>query len=488
MDVQIGRTYRLVPRGEHGLSCDGEGLALGGVALVWRSADPSLQYQVRSLDELSKVLGLAYGQQSPDAVQQRHRGLIRAAARLEAGDLALASIEAVMIGFPDLTPPAMAKLAKFADLEKAGDAWRTEPRIPAGQSGGGQWTTGGAEDDLGGADNAAAGDGDDTNDAGRPRPESASARGSKSLLDDGVFHPGKDEPVLVPTAGAQDADEGFRNGIGGNEPPTDFMSLLDVFPGLKDEPGVAILAPVDNFLNISGAADGANLAASEAEYSKLYNQILALDPTFRDEELQRQDQMSWQGRANAIDNLLMQRAATYYRVRGDIRPLQVETLRSLQKFANESYEQAVQEYNAGKLQVSLSREEAIGNRIDKLVRDRLKLTYQVARIAFGRSQNITINSRDVSSRDRSYRRPDARLGKVSFDWSLAIKTLSNAQIRGFFRADSEPDYVVIVRPSQLGQRATYLIRRPPGEIRKGELWDEELRTFLRELSVSLWTG
>ncbi len=53
-------------------------------------------------------------------------------------------MEALMIGFPDFGPPAMAKLAKLAGVEKAGTAWQVQPRLPAGQHGGGQWTTGGA--------------------------------------------------------------------------------------------------------------------------------------------------------------------------------------------------------------------------------------------------------------------------------------------------------------------------------------------------------
>jgi hypothetical protein len=58
-------------------------------------------------------------------------------------DVALAGIEAVMLGLPDLTSDAVAKLANLADLEKGGDSWRNEPRVPPGQTEGGQWTTGG---------------------------------------------------------------------------------------------------------------------------------------------------------------------------------------------------------------------------------------------------------------------------------------------------------------------------------------------------------
>src|SRR5579883_1029121 len=143
MNLPLGRPFRLVARGEPGASCDKDGLALGGVPLVWRdTSEGRHRCEVRSLGDLSKVLNLAYGRQQSDVVARCHRGLVRVAARLEAADLALASMEAVMIGFPDLAPAAMAKLAKLADLEKAGAAWQTEPRIPAGQPGGGQWTTG----------------------------------------------------------------------------------------------------------------------------------------------------------------------------------------------------------------------------------------------------------------------------------------------------------------------------------------------------------
>jgi hypothetical protein len=109
------------------------------------------------------------------------------------------------------------------------------------------------------------------------------------------------------------------------------MTLQDTFPGLKNQPGLAIaLAPIDSFLGVSGAADGANLSASEAEYAKLYSQIRAIDPTFRDDELQPLSAMTWQGRNNVINSLRMKRAAAYYRVRGNIGPLQVETLRFVQ--------------------------------------------------------------------------------------------------------------------------------------------------------------
>jgi hypothetical protein len=140
------RAYRLSERGGPGLACDENGLALGGVNLarVGRDANGAARGEVRSPGEVGKILRLAYGTLADVEVRRVHRGLCRAAAWIEAGDLGLAGIEAVMPGLPDLAPDAMAKLAVVADLEKgANTAWETEPRMPSGQSGGGQWTTGG---------------------------------------------------------------------------------------------------------------------------------------------------------------------------------------------------------------------------------------------------------------------------------------------------------------------------------------------------------
>jgi hypothetical protein len=416
---------------------------------------------------------VAYGPQSLEVVQRCYRGLKRAAAQLEDGDVTRASLEAVMIRFPDLAPQAVAKLAGLTNLQKGGTAWEDQPRVPAGQTDGGQWTA-----DGGGS----AADADDTAAVGA-RTQSTQADRPTSPFDPGVYHPSQDKPRVVLTAGSEDAEEGFRQGIGGNEPPYDPMTLQDIFPGLKNEPGLAVpLAPVDSFLGFSAVADEANLAATEGLYFGLVKQIRAIDPTWHDDELFPPGGiagLSVQGRNNLINSLRIQRAVAIYQTRGDIRPLQVETFRFLQGAVDEAYEEAVQKYNRGDLKVSLSREEAIGNSLDKSVRGALQNLYNTYGISYGRGQNITINGRDASRADQTYRRPDVRLEKVSFDWSLTFKTFSTAQIRGFFRADSEPDFVIIIRPSQLGGRSAYLIPRPPGDIRKGETWCESFDHIFR---------
>lgn len=249
MNLPFKHVFRLAPRGGGGgLSCDGAGIALGGVPLVRVSFEGgSLRSEVRPLGELGEVLQMAYGLQSLETVRRCHRGLARAAAQLEIGDLATAGIEAVLIGLPELTSAAIAKLARRADLEKSGTAWENEPRVPAGQPDGGQWTTGGGSTaSNGSASGVTIGSGS--------RPRQVDHR--PTLLDDGVYRPDADRPARVLTGGPEDAFEGFRHGIGGNEPPYDFMELSELFPGLRNEPGVAIpLAPVDAFLGISSAAN-----------------------------------------------------------------------------------------------------------------------------------------------------------------------------------------------------------------------------------------
>jgi hypothetical protein len=158
----------------------------------------------------------------------------------------------------------------------------------------------------------------------------------------------------------------------------------------------------------------------------------------------------------------MERAAAYYRTRGDVGPLKVETLRFLQGAVDAAYEEAVSEADAGRLQPRLSRQEAIGNWVDFTVRQELKNMFASYGIPYGPGADVTINNRDyeTSENDESCRIPDARLGDVSIEWTLVPKTISTPQIRGFFRADSQPRAVVIIRPSELGSGSIYLIPRP----------------------------
>lgn len=103
-----------------------------------------------------------------------------------------------MIGFPDLPSTAMTRLSVFADLEKGGTAWQNELRIPAGQPGGGQWTTGGASDAT------AAGGG---NAAHTTPPIEGGER--NPLLDNGIYRPLSIDWSLAPKTVADAQVRGF---------------------------------------------------------------------------------------------------------------------------------------------------------------------------------------------------------------------------------------------------------------------------------------
>jgi hypothetical protein len=151
-DMPAQRPYRLVARGRAGLACDEGGLALGLVDLVRLRLSPTgaRHYEVRSAADVDQIMRVAYGPQSEAVVSRLHRGLCRAAAAIEAGDLGRAGVEAVKLRLPELAPEAMAKLGEITDLQKDGSPWKDEPRVPAGQTGGGQWTTDGAAAATGG--------------------------------------------------------------------------------------------------------------------------------------------------------------------------------------------------------------------------------------------------------------------------------------------------------------------------------------------------
>ena len=456
MNLPLLQTYRLSPRGR-GLACDKAGVALGPADLVRVGADEAGRPHCEAAPphELGRILSAAYGPQPEDIVLRLHRGLRRAASAIEINDLCLAGIETVLLRLPNLAPSALAKLVEVADLEKWGTAWQSQPRVPEGQSGGGQWTT------VGGAGSASAVEAKPAAHVSHQAP--AASQKPALSLDDGVYRPQTDTAHVTLAAGGEEDEAESRRS---NGPPDDYTRLEDIFPGLKEIPGLGIpLAPIDAFLGIAAAADEANLEATMGQYRALIRDIKQVDPSFVDSELLPPGGiagLSWQGRTNLINDLLTQRAAAYYKIRGDIRPLQVETFRFLQDAVDAAYADAVNKADAGRLQPRLSREEAIGNSMDPVVRKGLQFKFNTYDIPFGPRQDITVNNRDYETTDNqnAYRIPDARLGDVAFDWTLTAKTMSTSQIRGFFRANSQPRAVIIIRPSQLGEGGSYLISRP----------------------------
>jgi hypothetical protein len=284
-------------------------------------------------------------------------------------------------------------------------------------------------------------------------------------LNDGVYRPGTDDASLLLIQGGGVRGGGSRTGMGGNRPPMD--SLYEIFPLTPSTPAGSILAPIDGFLGFSALADGANLAAAEMQFSSLYNELRELDPTYRaPDSFQSLEAMSWQGRNSYLGEMRVDRAAALYNVRGEIGPLQVETLRFLQGRVDTRYGEGVSLFNRGELDVHLGRNEAIGNYMDGAVRRDLQAFYTRHGVSYGRGQQVTVNNRhyDTSGTDRTYSIPDSGLGRMSYDWTLTPKTQATPQVQSFFRADSRPVGVIIIRPTPLG--GSYYLTPPAPQPRR----------------------
>jgi hypothetical protein len=285
--------------------------------------------------------------------------------------------------------------------------WRLQPRAPKGAADGGQWVGGGGV-----------------------KPASSASPKNK--------RPPRDH----------------------NRPGAD--SLQQIFPGIPNAPPSAILAPIDEFLGLSAPGRAANLQATRNLSQSLIQQIRRFDPNYRPPAFAEPGGFpsSISGRNTHLAVLRADLAAVVYRRTGDIRPLQVETLRQMQSRVDQAYSRAVREFEARRLSPRLSREEAIGNYVDAAVRGEMRSLYNRLNIDWSGSTQIGIQRReyDSSGRDLTYRIPDVRVGNVAFDATLARKTPGRAQIRGFFNADFRPEGVIIVRPSALG--GSYYISRP----------------------------
>lgn len=138
--LSLGRWRRLVPRGGGGLSCDRDGVALGPAPLIHRIAasDEGTRYFMRPPAEVARALGLAYRDMSETEFERCLVGLGRIAEALDRGDPALAAIMAVHLRLPEIDATGMAKLASTVELHKYNP---DQPRVPAGNRDGGQWTS-----------------------------------------------------------------------------------------------------------------------------------------------------------------------------------------------------------------------------------------------------------------------------------------------------------------------------------------------------------
>ena len=132
--------WRLQPRGaaNRGVAVDADGATLGpDCALVERTAAGYRTAGSDPLRDMQRILRL--DKDDPDWLFKQSQ---RIADALDRGKIALAQMYGLRIPVRDLNGGHLKQLAALAPLAKAGFN-PDEPRIPAGEPGGGEWTTGG---------------------------------------------------------------------------------------------------------------------------------------------------------------------------------------------------------------------------------------------------------------------------------------------------------------------------------------------------------
>jgi hypothetical protein len=433
-------------------------------------------------------MGAYYG--LPIDMSSKTGGLKAIANALNEGDVARAQIATVLLGIPD--PPQLFKtdrsrdrmITLIRDLHWSGMLkWDPDkhPRWPAGSadSKGGEFAPKGE----GGETAASPASQSDTIDQTRSYiPDSdAAGRSARIQLADAGVSDAADDPVAQATArsaaaarqgrdapntdlaAAEEEDKEPRFGMGHNGLPEELIPQR-----LQRSPAGPAVVFLDNLLDITGPGDEANLEGATLLQRALLQQIHEVNPNYVYQSIEPKGglaEMSWQGRLNVINRLQADLAAAIYRARGDIRPLQEVTLEFMQRTTNAAYHEAVQRYDAGDIKVRLSRNQAIGNKVDGIVRDKLRDFFNRLGISTEPGSAIRVNNRayDSSRAGPPYRLPDARVGNFAFDVSLEAKKPSKDQIRDFFNADFKPIGVVIVRPNQLGNNSSYVIWRAKGD-------------------------
>jgi hypothetical protein len=89
-------------RGSEGVSCDAQGIFVGGVPLLQAPSEGNRYWRVRPVAELNKELTARY--RLPIDLASKVGGLALIAAALNRGDLAMAAIAAVQMQFPEPPP------------------------------------------------------------------------------------------------------------------------------------------------------------------------------------------------------------------------------------------------------------------------------------------------------------------------------------------------------------------------------------------------
>ena len=243
--------------------------------------------------------------------------------------------------------------------------------------------------------------------------------------------------------------------------PGDLDALEHAFPGLRGSPAGAIVAVADGFFDLSGPSHAATTALARKWSDMWENDIRELVPGYRYEGA---FPTTFQGQMNRLGDLRWTRAMHYLRIKGDLRPLQIETIRFMQESADRAYDQALAMLDAKGLKIRLSDREALGNYIDRAVRVRLRRKLDAYQIEEPMNGPVRVNRREDNSArgEATSRRPDARIGNLALDVTLTEKSLKTSQVRGFFATNFETDHVIIIRPRKIGEKYTYAIKRPGG--------------------------
>ncbi len=103
---------------------------------------------LRPASEIAEALRLAYGPVPDLATERWCRGLGKVGELLARGQTAHARIYAVLLGFPEIAPEGMAKLAAAAALQKYNPDWEAESRVPPKNPGAGEWATDGSDIEI----------------------------------------------------------------------------------------------------------------------------------------------------------------------------------------------------------------------------------------------------------------------------------------------------------------------------------------------------
>ena len=274
-------------------------------------------------------------------------------------------------------------------------------------------------------------------------------------VQDAVFRPGQTTlPQVQLLAGGRSSS---RNRAGGGR-LHDPLTLAHISPQFRNSPAGKIVELVDSLLGLSGMAGQMTMQVN-LDYSKaLIADIKKLDPLYPIDVFPS----SLNGQFNHINNLRFSRASILFHKTGELQPLQVEIIRFMQRSASEAYERGLADVRSGKLKIVVSEAVTLGNYIDREVRSELRDRLDWSGIDWSGKGPVRVNKNEynTSSDEKSFRRPDVRVGDLALDTTLTRKNFGDRQITGFFGADFRPSNVAIIRPIQLGENSSYILTRP----------------------------